>query len=414
MGTLRFIRCNLNWLTAGLLLTFASSFGQTFFLSIFAGQIRAEFGLTHAAWGGIYMLGTLCSALAMIWAGVLTDRLRVRVLGTAVLILLALASISMAFVSSLPMLVVLIFVLRLMGQGMSSHVASTAMARWFVAARGRALAVASFGFSIGEALLPILFVALMGLIGWRSSWLVAAGALVLISPVIFLLLKQERTPQSSSAEDHVAGMGGRHWTRVEVLRSPLFWMVVPALVGPPAFGTAFFFLQVHLAEVKGWTHLDLVQLFPVYTGMSIIAMIASGFAIDRFGTGRMMAVYTLPLAVGFVIFSQSTTLMGGAIGIAFFAMTSGMQATLPAAFWAEFFGTRHLGSIKAMATAIMVFGSAVGPGLTGLIIDFGVDYARQMLWVSGYMIAATALAMTGLNRARLLLSRAPEVDVIRP
>ena len=414
MGTLRFIRSNLNWLAAGLLLTFASSFGQTFFLSIFAGQIRAEFGLTHAAWGGIYMLGTLCSALAMVWAGVLTDRLRVRVLGTAVLILLALASISMAFVSSLPMLVVLIFVLRLMGQGMSSHVASTAMARWFVAARGRALAVASFGFSIGEALLPILFVALMGLIGWRSSWLVAAGSLVLISPVIFLLLKQERTPQSSSAEDHVAGMGGRHWTRVEVLRSPLFWMVVPVLVGPPAFGTAFFFLQVHLADVKGWSHLDLVQLFPVYTGMSIIAMIASGFAIDRFGTGRMMAVYTLPLAVGFVIFSQSTTLMGGAIGIAFFAMTSGMQATLPAAFWAEFFGTRHLGSIKAMATAIMVFGSAVGPGLTGLIIDFGVDYARQMLWVSGYMIAATAFAMTGLNRARLLLTRAPEVDVIRP
>jgi sugar phosphate permease len=414
MGTLRFIRSNLNWLAAGLLLTFASSFGQTFFLSIFAGQIRAEFGLTHAAWGGIYMLGTLCSALAMVWAGVLTDRLRVRVLGTAVLMLLALASISMAFVSSLPMLVVLIFVLRLMGQGMSSHVASTAMARWFVAARGRALAVASFGFSIGEALLPILFVALMGLIGWRSSWLVAAGALVLISPVIFLLLKQERTPQSSSAEDHVAGMGRRHWTRVEVLRSPLFWMVVPVLVGPPAFGTAFFFLQVHLAEVKGWSHLDLVQLFPVYTGMSIIAMIASGFAIDRFGTGRMMAVYTLPLAVGFVIFSQSTTLMGGAIGIAFFAMTSGMQATLPAAFWAEFFGTRHLGSIKAMATAIMVFGSAVGPGLTGLIIDFGVDYARQMIWVSGYMIAATAFAMTGLNRARLLLTRAPEVDVIRP
>ena len=413
METLRFIRSNLNWLSAGFLLTFASSFGQTFFLSIFAGEIRAEFDLTHAAWGGIYMLGTLCSALAMIWAGVLTDRLRVRILGTAVLVLLALACVSMAFVSSLPMLVALIFVLRLMGQGMSSHVASTAMARWFVAARGRALAVASFGFSIGEAVLPILFVALMGLIGWRSSWLIAAGALVVISPVIYLLLKQERTPQSSSAEDHVAGMDGHHWTRVEVLRSPLFWMVVPVLIGPPAFGTAFFFLQVHLAEVKGWSHLDLVQLFPVYTGMSIFAMIASGFAIDRFGTGRMMSVYTLPLSIGFAIFSQSTTLLGGAFGIAFFAMTSGMQATLPAAFWAEFFGTRHLGSIKAMATAIMVFGSAIGPGLSGLIIDFGVDYARQMLWVSGYMIAATAFAMTGLNRARILLARAPEIDVIR-
>ncbi|WP_281859323.1 MFS transporter [Litoreibacter halocynthiae] len=413
MDTLRFIRSNAHWLSAGLLLTFASSFGQTFFLSIFAGEIRAEFGLTHAAWGGIYMLGTLCSAAVMVWAGVLTDLLRVRVLGPAVLIILALACASMALVSSVPMLVALIFMLRLMGQGMSSHVASTAMARWFVAARGRALAVASFGFSIGEALLPILFVALMGLIGWRSSWLIACGALVVLAPLVFLLLKQERTPQSSSSDDHVSGMGGHHWTRVEVLRSPLFWMVVPVLIGPPAFGTAFFFLQVHLADVKGWTHLELVQLFPVYTGMSICAMIASGFAIDRFGTGRMMSVYTLPLAVGFLIFSQSTSLVGGALGIAFFAMTSGMQATLPAAFWAEFFGTRYLGSIKAMATAIMVFGSAIGPGLTGLIIDFGIDYTRQMVWVALYMIAATAFAMTGLKKARSLLPRTPEVDVIR-
>ena len=414
MDTLRFIRSNLNWLSAGLVLTFASSFGQTFFLSIFAGEIRAEFDLTHAAWGGIYMLGTLCSAATMIWAGALTDRLRVRVLGPSVLIILALACASMALVSSLPMLVALIFVLRLMGQGMSSHVASTAMARWFVAARGRALAVASFGFSIAEATLPIIFVALMGLIGWRSSWLVAAGALVLISPMIFTLLKQERTPQSSSSDDHVAGMDQRHWTRLEVLKSPIFWMVVPVLLGPPAFGTAFFFLQVHLAEVKGWSHFDLVRLFPVYTGMSVCAMIASGFAIDRFGTDRMMAVYTLPLAIGFLIFSQSTTLVGGAIGIAFFAMTSGMQATLPSAFWAEFFGTRHLGSIKAMATAIMVFGSAVGPGLTGLIIDFGVDYTQQMVWVSAYMVAATLFASIGLRKARPLLSRAPKVDVIRP
>ncbi|WP_298259411.1 MFS transporter [uncultured Litoreibacter sp.] len=414
MDTIRFIRSNLNWLSAGLVLTFASSFGQTFFLSIFAGEIRAEFDLTHATWGGIYMLGTLGSAATMIWAGALTDRFRVRVLGPFVLLILAFACVSMALVSSVPMLVALIFVLRLMGQGMSTHVASTAMARWFVAARGRALAVASFGFSIAEATLPILFVALMGLIGWRSSWLVAAGVLIVLSPVIFRLLKQERTPQSSAADNQVAGMDNMHWTRMQVFRSPTFWMIVPVLLGPPAFGTAFFFLQVHLAEVKGWSHFDLVQLFPVYTGVAVCSMIASGFAIDRFGTGRMMAVYTLPLALGFLIFSQSNSLLVAAIGIALFAMTSGMQSTLPSAFWAEFFGTRHLGSIKAMATAIMVFGSAVGPGLTGVIIDYGVDYSRQMSGVAIYMVIATALAFVGLRAARMRLSDPAQIDIIRP
>ena len=76
---------NATWLGAGVLLTFLSSFGQTFFISIFAGEIRAEFGLGHGAWGGLYPLGTTLSAIVMIWAGGLTDIFRVRVLGPAVL-----------------------------------------------------------------------------------------------------------------------------------------------------------------------------------------------------------------------------------------------------------------------------------------------------------------------------------------
>ena len=73
----------------GCVLTFMSSFGQTFFISIFAGEIRAEFGLSHGEWGGIYALGTLASAIVMVWSGGLTDRFRVRTLGPVVLVCLA-------------------------------------------------------------------------------------------------------------------------------------------------------------------------------------------------------------------------------------------------------------------------------------------------------------------------------------
>jgi hypothetical protein len=69
----KFLSNNASWLAAGVLLTFVSSFGQTFFISIFGGQIRTEFGLSHAAWGGIYSLGTTASAIVMIWSGVLSD-----------------------------------------------------------------------------------------------------------------------------------------------------------------------------------------------------------------------------------------------------------------------------------------------------------------------------------------------------
>ena len=65
MPILAFLRDNAPWLTAGVLLTFLSSFGQTFFISIFAGHIREAFDLSHGQWGGIYTLGTTASALPL-------------------------------------------------------------------------------------------------------------------------------------------------------------------------------------------------------------------------------------------------------------------------------------------------------------------------------------------------------------
>lgn len=413
MDTLRFIRDNLRWLAAGFLLTFSSSYGQTFFISIFAGEIQTEFGLTNAVWGGIYMLGTLASAVAMVWAGILTDEFRVRTIGASVLTLLALACLAMAATPSAWVLVPLIFALRLFGQGMASHVATVAMARWYVATRGRALSIAALGFSAGQALLPLVFVVLLTTIGWRWSWVVAAVCAVVAAPLIAILLNQERTPRSTLSQNQSPGLQSRHWTRAEVLRSPVYWLILPIMLGPPAFGTAFFFLQVHLAEIKGWTHFEMVQLFPIYTAVTVVFMVLSGFAIDRFGTGLLLPIYTLPLAAGFVVFALTDTWLGGLVGISLFAITSGMQATLPAAFWAEFFGTRHLGAIKAMAAAVMVFGSAVGPGLTGLLIDIGYAFTTQMLWIAAYMAIATGFALFGVLRILPQLPRATQIDVIR-
>ena len=161
MSICNFLKRNVTWLFAGILLTFMSSFGQTFFISIFGGHIRAEFGLSHAAWGGIYSLGTTVSAIIMIWAGALTDIFRTRFLGVLVLIGFACAAIAMAGLPSAFFLPVIIFALRFFGQGMCSHLAVVAMSRWFVANRGRALSLANLGFSFGEAFLPMLFVFLI-------------------------------------------------------------------------------------------------------------------------------------------------------------------------------------------------------------------------------------------------------------
>ena len=399
MSIFLFLRRNVLWLGTGVVLTFLSSFGQTFFISVFAGEIRQNFGRSHGQCGGIYSLGTSVSALAMVWAGGLTDRLRVRVLGPVVIFGLAAACIAMATNTSVWLLPVIILALRFFGQGMTSHIAVVAMSRWFVATRGKALSIATLGFSLGEATLPVLFVGLMGLWGWQNLWFLAALLCLTGIPVLLFALRHERTPQSIAASEISTGMQGRHWTRNQMLKHPLFWFMVPALLGPAAFNTAFFFHQVHFAEIKGLTHVGLVAFFPFYTVMAIAAMIASGWALDRFGTARTIPYFLLPMVGAFVSFSLAYDPVVMFAGFFFLAMTTGSNATLPNAFWAEFYGTANIGSIKAMAAAVMVLGSAIGPGVTGLLIDLGVGLEQQFVAIAVYFALATVLMWLGIMRA---------------
>jgi len=397
--TQNFIAENAAFLSAGAALTFLSSFGQTFFISLFAGEIRDVFSLSHGAWGALYMAGTTASALVMVWAGGLTDHFRVRVLAPLILCGLALACLAMAFNTSVWGLVGVIFALRFFGQGMTSHLAIVAMSRWFVATRGRALSIATLGFAIGEALLPVIFVALLTAFDWRLLWIGVALVCLLGVPVMARLLAQERTPQSVAQDSAATGLRERHWTRSEVLRHPLFWCIVPAILGPAAFNTALFFHQVHLAEVKGWAHLTFVAFFPLYTGTAVCAMILAGWLNDRLGAARLMGFYQAALVVSFTLFALAQSPAVLILAFVMLGIGTGTHAILPNAFWAEAYGTAHLGAIKALGTALMVLGSALGPGITGLLIDLGVGIETQFVGVAVYFALVCVLASLGIARA---------------
>ena len=131
MSFLTFLRGNALWLGAGALMAGSTGFGQTFFISLYAGQWRDEFGLSHGDWGAIYMAATLTSAVVLTQAGRLIDVWRARTVALAVLIAFALICVGVANVTTWWMLAGLVFGLRFCGQGMLSHLAVTAMGKWF-------------------------------------------------------------------------------------------------------------------------------------------------------------------------------------------------------------------------------------------------------------------------------------------
>lgn len=397
---LTFVRLNASWLLAGCVLAFGSCFGQTFVLAVLAGEIRSEFGLSDGEWAAIFSLATIVAALVAVWAGTLTDQLRVRVLGAGVLAGLAAACLGMASAGSVTGLVIAVICLRFFGVGMATHIAAVAMTRWFVAQRGRALAISTLGFAVGEAVLPVSMVALKAASSWRMVWVAAACVLALLVPLLIALLRTERTPQSIAVEQPAPGIGGRYWTRAEVLRHWLFWAVLPSLIAPWAAGTAFFFHQVHLAEVRGWSHVALVALFPIYTVSWITATMVMGWLVDRMGAMRLMPAYQAGYVAGFVVLGSTDSLAGAATGILLLGLGAGAHAAVPAVFWAEWCGTRHLGSVKAMVSSVMVMGAALGPAATGWLIDRGIPFTDQMVWIALWFVGSSALVWLALARMR--------------
>ena len=401
---MNFILQNARWLAATALLYFCSCFGQTFFISLFAGEIRETFNLSHGDWGFIYSGGTLASAIAMLCFGGYIDKYKISLNIKIVVISLSLICLSMTFINQVWILPFIIFGLRFFGQGMLIHIPAVAIGKWYGKNKGKALSLSIMGFSIGEAILPVIFVSLFILIGWRNSWLVGTIILFITLPIIINLLSNERIPNSSQENiiDQV-GMGSKHWKRKEVLKHWVFWSVIIPFLIPPIFSTAFFFNMVHLTEIKSWSLITFTSLFPFYTGMSILTTLISGWILDKFGVEKILPFYLLPMALGLLVFSYSDTYMTAAIGFSFLGMTQGLAMMIGGTFWPVYYGTKNLGSVRSLSTSCMVFGTAIGPAVVGKLLDFSINYNLILLGMSFLAIIASVSLWFIMLKAPALL-----------
>ena len=387
-------------LVFGLLMTFWSSPGQTFFISLFGGQIRTDLGLSHGGFGGIYSAATLASAFLMIWTGPLVDRIDLRKISVLVVAALAIGCGLLSISHTVPLLVLSIFLLRHAGQGLMFLCSTTAMVRYLEPVKGKASSLSGMGYPLGEAILPSVIVMMLGAFAWRSSWQIfVVILLVLIVPLILLLLRNHHLRHSQYLENlQTASLNpdkaGRktQWTRAEVVRDLKFYLFLPGLLSQPLMFTGFIFHQVHLVQSKGWSLSMWGSLFVIYAIVSVVFNLICGVLIDRYGASRILPYFPIPLAIGLLTLSGASSESAALIFMVLTGVTVGMSSPLSTPFFVELYGSQHIGAIKSLSTATMVLFSALSPVVLGLFFDFGVSVETLAFCGALYIFLTSALA----------------------
>jgi len=397
---IQLIRAEWRLLLFGFLMTFFSAPGQTFFISLLSGEIRHATNLSDGEFAAVYSLATLCSAVAMIWSGGFIDKIDLRKLSIALVLGLAVGCGILSISTGIMSLVIGLFLLRQFGQGLMYLTGTTTMVRYLEHNRGKSTALAGMGYAIAEAIIPSILVALLLWVGWRSSWQVAAIFLIAVMvPAILYLLRghQQRhhqyLVQLSQLDDQPVGNTlKRQWTRPEVIRDKFFYLLMPGLMSQPLMFTGFIFHQVHLVEFKGWSLSVWASLFFMYALVSVGTKIVSGFLVDRYGAIRIVPWLSLPMGVGLVLLAVTSDIIWGGVFLALMGITVGLQSTVSAPFWSEMYGNKHLGSIKSLATSVMVLSTAISPIIIGWYIDQGISIETLAMVSAIFVFLTSALA----------------------
>jgi len=381
-------------LSFGFLLAFGSSVGQSYFIGLFGAGIRADLGLSHGAFGGIYSAATLASAASLLFVGKLADQIPPRGAALITTAWLAGAATLMAFAANAVMLGAALFALRLGGQGMMSHIALTTLGRWFQRERGRAVALATLGFPTAEAILPPLVAIGLVQLGATSVWLIAAVVMIaLVAPTLFILSTLAGRAQiraAAAANLSEPGDTTPSWTRAQLLKDRRFYAICPGLLAAPFIVTGLLFHQGRLVEINAWTLSGFAALFPLFAGAAVASGLLTGALADRYGSRRVLPAYLAPLGLALLLFSVTDSLMVAALCMALIGVTAGGATVLFGTVWAELYGLDHLGAIRALAVSLMVFATALGPGAMGVLIDLGVGLDVQFQGLAVYVAACIA------------------------
>jgi predicted MFS family arabinose efflux permease len=384
----------------GFIFTFFSSFGQSFFLGLFNSSIRDALSITHGQFGSIYASATLLSSFILVWIGKKIDDFNILNFASFVIVFLAISCFIFSNISSVVFLFFSIFLMRLSGQGLMSHTATTTIARFFEKSRGRALSTTWLGLSLAEFILPLLIIFLLTFLDWRNIWISISIVVIFILPIItFLLVKNIKLDSRETSNlntDKTENI--KQWKRSEVLKDYRFYIICLSMLAMPWIVTGTFVYQSFIVSSKSWGPYVIAQSFMVYSILSVVTLFLSGFLIDKFSSRRLLIYMNIPLLLSTVVLHYFSSPISSFVFLGLIGISNGLANVLGSSTWAEMYGVKYIGSIKALTTALMVFSTAFGTALFGILIDNSFSIEQIAIVSGSYILIAITLLFLIKNK----------------
>jgi MFS family permease len=271
-------------------------------------------------------------------------------------------------------------------------------ANWFIARRGRAVAISSAGQLLGSAVFALLATWLIEAVGWRSTWTIF-GIIAFLGVVPGYAIFMRRRPEDMGLlPDGVAAVpppasrpaaaGGapvaavheeRDHTTREAMRAPVFWAnLASTTLLMFAISPFLLFRNQYWTELGfdpwliGWG--IFLDPFCFATANMIMGVYAERVPIRYLGVlgGVFRTVGIMPLALGMtwpgsVVFHNVVWGTG-----------SGTTSVFQTMMIPEYFGRANQGSIRGMMTLAMVVVSSLGGPVGGYLLDQGMSF--QVFW----------------------------------
>lgn len=372
MDYFRFFLNNKKLISFGFFLTFFSSFGQTFLVSLYVPGILKEFELTSGSFGTLYGAATVLSGICLVYGGRFIDRCNLRSYTLFAIILLIVSCFCISFSSNLIFIFFGFWGLRFAGQGLFSHISSTSISKFFDQRRGTALSLSVMGYSVGEACFPFIIGMIISLIGWRYS-MSFNGILISITllPFIFIALNEKRHCIPAETQKKA---GDSEFSSFGLWLDKRFIVIVTAVFILPFMTTGLFFHQLSLASEKGWAIQWLTGSFLGYALGRTLSSLISGKLIDKFSALKVFPYHLSPFLGALCVLIFFDHPLAAPVYLTLTGITMGLSSTTKTALLAEVYGTENLGSIRAMSTTVMVFSTALSPAIFGLILDQGLSF----------------------------------------